>query len=492
MHSPARSCSLIKATINRNKGTMDESTVPFFTTVTTYLSYFIIIVLGHARDFVGRRLFPEEYEHLFPQKNRPPLFTASGSFYTRRLYGRIKDCWNRPITGTPGRMVTVLLRKNEGGELVLTGEKKECLNLSSYNYLGYAGKFNEQVIETLVEREITRSSPPMYSPKCSLLKALEDEVSAFLSKEATVIFPMGFATNACTIPYIVERGDLILSDSLNHASIFFGTRVSPCNVKIFKHNNVDELERLLIKNISQGQDITHRSLGRILVLVEGIYSMEGEVVNLKALVELKKKYKFYLFVDEAHSIGAMGKTGRGVCEYLGVDFREVDILMGTFTKSFGAAGGYISGSRALISRISLRSELISRGEQIPPGVIRQILESFRQTRTKEGVRNVRKLAESSRYFREKLKSLGFVVLGETESPVVPLLLYNPGKIAEFSRLCLIEGVAVVVVGYPATPVVSSRVRFCLSAAHTRQDLDRVINVVSNIGDLLGLKMHSSK
>lgn len=469
---------------------MEDAQGPFKTVVATYLSYFIIIVLGHARDFVGRRLFPHAYEHMFPHNGKPPLFSASSSFYTRRLYGRIKDCWNRPITGTPGRFVKVLLRvRNKSGDMVLTGEERLALNLSSYNYLGYAGEFNEEVIEVLKSHPAAYSSPSMFAPKCELVTRLEREVAEFLYKEDSIVFPMGFATNSCTIPYLVEKGDLIISDSLNHSSIFFGTRVSPSSVKIFKHNDMKELEALLVKSISQGQDITHRSLGKILVIVEGIYSMEGEAVNLKALMELKKRYKFYLFVDEAHSIGAMGRTGRGMCEHLGVDFGEADVLMGTFTKSFGAAGGYIAGSKKLIDKVRRRSELVSHGEQMPPGVVMQILAAFKRTRSPEGIATVKRLAENSVYFREKLKESGFVVLGERESPVVPLLLYNPGKIAEFSRLCLLENVAVVVVGYPATPVVSSRVRFCLSAAHTREDLDKVLGVVRNIGGILGLMMN---
>ncbi|KAI5180133.1 serine palmitoyltransferase [Nematocida sp. AWRm80] len=472
---------------------MSEVQVPFFTVVTAYFSYFIIIVLGHARDFVGRILFSQKYKHLFPSNGRPPLFTASGSFYTRRLYGRISDCWNRPITGTPGRNVEILLRnRNINDEMVLTGETKVCLNLGSYNYLGYAGKYNEEAKKAVAEYPIAYCAPSRFMPICPLVKRLENEMASFLEKEDAIVFPMGFATNACTIPYIVEKTDLIITDSLNHSSIFFGTRVSPAKVKIFPHNDMRALEKSLRYSIIQGQDRTHRPFGRILVIVEGIYSMEGECVKLKEIIALKKKYKFYLFIDEAHSIGAMGKTGKGVCEYLGIDFKDVDILMGTFTKSFGAAGGYIAANRNIISLIRKRSELINRGEQMAPVVAIQILACLERMRSKEGIQEIQILAKNSRYFREQLKKMGFIVLGEKDSPVVPLLLYNPGKIAEFSRMCLKENIAVVVVGYPATPVISSRVRFCLSIAHTMEDLNRALQVIDKIGDLLGLKMNRNK
>lgn len=468
---------------------MSDLYVPFFTIVTTYFSYFIVIVLGHARDFIGQMLFPNAYKHMFKSNGRPPLFTASGSFYTRRLYSRINDCWNRPIVGTPGRIVRVLIRaRTKEGDMSLTGESKDCLNLASYNYLGYAGKYNKEAKESLHNSPVAYCAPVKFLPVCPLVKELEKEIASFLYKEDAIVFPMGFATNACTIPYLVSKGDLIIADSLNHSSIFFGTRVSPCKVERFKHNDILMLENILRRAIIEGQDRTHRPIGRILVIVEGIYSMEGECVKLNEIIRLKKKYPFYLFIDEAHSIGAMGKTGRGVCEYLGVDFNEIDLLMGTFTKSFGASGGYIAANKKVINLLRNRSELINRGEQMPPVVAVQILQCLQRMQTKEGIAEIQELAKKSRYFRSSLSEMGFIVIGEKDSPVVPLMLYNPGKIAEFSRMCLKENIAVVVVGYPATPVISSRVRFCLSVAHTKDDLDRALCVISKIGDLLGLKM----
>ncbi|EHY64863.1 serine palmitoyltransferase [Nematocida ausubeli] len=184
----------------------------------------------------------------------------------------------------------------------------------------------------------------------------------------------------------------------------------------------------------------------------------------------------------------MGKTGRGVCEYLDVDFNEIDLLMGTFTKSFGAAGGYIAANQKIVNLLRKRSELVNRGEQMPPVVATQILECLKRMQTEEGVQEIQTLAKNSRYFRKALHRMGFIVIGEKDSPVVPLMLYNPGKIAEFSRMCLKENIAVVVVGYPATPVISSRVRFCLSVAHKKEDLDKALDVIDKIGDMLNLKM----
>lgn len=468
---------------------MNKLPAPFFTIVTTYLSYFIVTALGQARDFVGKRLFPQNYRHLFPSGGKPTLVTTNASFYTRRLYGRIQDAWNRPITGTPGRFVEVLLRvQKKDNVMVLTGESKKCLNLGSYNYLGYAGEYNQAAKDTLDAYPVSYCAPARFVPECPLVRQVETEIAKFLHKEDAIVFPMGFATNACTIPYLVEKGDLIIADSLNHSSIFFGTRVSPCQVDIFPHNNMKELERLLRQAIALGHEGTGHPYGRILVIVEGLYSMEGECVKLVELIALKRKYHFFLFIDEAHSIGSMGDTGRGVCEYFGVDFSEVDILMGTFTKSFGAAGGYITSSKEVVSLIRRKSELVQRGEQMPAVVAVQILACLKTMQTSSGIQAIQTLARKSSSFRRALQKMGFIVIGEPDSPVVPLLLYNPGKIAEFSRMCLAENIAVVVVGYPATPLISSRVRFCLSAAHTEEDLNHALEVINRIGDFLGLKM----
>lgn len=174
---------------------------------------------------------------------------------------------------------------------------------------------------------------------CQEHAELEASVASFLGKEDSIVLGMGFATNSMILPVLVGPGDLVISDALNHASIVNGVRGSGAKVKVFKHNNAGHLERVLRNSIADGQPRTHRPWKKVLVVVEGIYSMEGEMCNLAAIVEVKKKYKAYLYLDEAHSIGALGRTGRGVCEQLGVDTADIDIMMGTFTKSFGSCGG---------------------------------------------------------------------------------------------------------------------------------------------------------
>jgi serine palmitoyltransferase len=289
---------------------------------------------------------------------------------------------------------------------------------------------------------------------------VEDLIARFVGKESAMVFSMGFGTNATVFSSLVSKGCLIISDELNHASIRFGSRLSGAVIKMFKHNDMQDLERLLRVEIAQGQPRTHRPWKKILVVVEGLYSMEGTMCNLPALIELKKRYKFYLFVDEAHSIGALGPSGRGVCDYFNIPPEEVDVLMGTLTKSFGAAGGYVAGPRNWIAKLRLHNAGSVYEESMSPVVLQQIWTSLRcitgDEAGTEGEERLQRLAFNSRYLRLGLKRLGFIVYGHDDSPIIPLLLYNPAKMPAFSHEMLKRKIAVVIVGYPATPLVQSR------------------------------------
>ncbi|KAF2198460.1 serine palmitoyltransferase 2 [Delitschia confertaspora ATCC 74209] len=476
-----------------------EDEPPYYFLLTTYISYLILIAFGHVRDFFGKRFRKEHYSHLAERDGYAPLNSDFDNFYTRRLKMRINDCFSRPITGVPGRFITLLDRTSDDGNntFKLTGTTTETLNMSSYNYLGFAqsdGPCADAAEQAIKKQGITMASPRSDSGTSDLTLEVEDLIAKFVGKPAAMVFSMGFVTNATTFPTLVGKGCLLISDELNHASIRYGARLSGAVIEMFKHNDMNHLERLLREVISQGQPRTHRPWKKILVVVEGLYSMEGTMCNLPALIALKKKYKFNLFIDEAHSVGALGPQGRGVCDYFGIDPSEVDILMGTLTKSFGANGGYIAAEKSIIDKLRTQNAAMLFAESPSPPVLIQIASSLRiiigEIVPGQGEERLQRLAFNSRYLRLGLKRLGFIIYGHDDSPIIPLLLYNPAKMPAFSHEMLKRKISVVVVGYPATPLVSSRARFCVSAAHTKDDLDRMLAACDEVGDLLQLKFSS--
>ncbi|PWY77349.1 PLP-dependent transferase [Aspergillus heteromorphus CBS 117.55] len=473
---------------------MDEP--PYYYLLTTYISYLILIAFGHVRDFFGKRFREENYRHLKPQNGYGALNSDFDNFYVRRLKLRINDCFERPVTGVPGRYITLLDRATDdhNRHFYFTGTTTDTLNLSSYNYLGFAqseGPCADISEETLRKYGIVSPSTRAEVGTQDLHVEVEDLVAKFVGKEASMVFSMGFGTNANIFPAIVGKGCLIISDELNHASIRFGARLSGASIAMFKHNDMHDLEAKLREAISQGQPRTHRPWKNILIVVEGLYSMEGSMCNLPGLIMLKRRYKFHLFVDEAHSIGAVGPSGRGVCDYFGIDTNEVDILMGTLTKSFGANGGYIAADRAMIDKLRATNSGVFYGESPAPAVLAQIMSALRIINGElvpgQGEERLQRLAFNSRYLRLGLKRLGFIVYGHDDSPIIPILLFNPAKMPAFSHEMLKRKISVVVVGYPATPLVSSRARFCVSAAHTKEDLDRILTACDEIGNVLQLK-----
>ena len=470
---------------------------PYYYFLATYISYLLLIGLGHTRDFFSRNFKKNGINAAIRIKpGYAPLNDDFDNFYVRRLKMRLDDCFARPTTGVPGRFITLIDRTSDdfNNTYQFTGTFTQTLNVSSYNYLGFAqsdGPCAEAAEETVRKYGVTAGSSRAETGTNDLALEVEREIANFVGKPAAMVFSMGFVTNASSFPALVGKGCLILSDELNHASIRIGARVSGALIRSFKHNDMDDLEHHLRDAISQGQPRTHRPWKKILVAVEGLYSMEGTMVDLPNILRLKRKYKFFLFLDEAHSIGAIGRKGRGVCDYFKVDPAEVDILMGTFTKSFGANGGYVSADKHIIEKLKATNAATTYGESPSPGVLMQILCSLKiiagDIVPGQGEERLQRIAFNSRYLRLGLKRLGFIVYGHDDSPIIPVVLYSPGKMSSFSREMLKRKISVVIVGYPATPLISSRARFCVSSSHTKEDMDRLLIACDQVGDILQLK-----
>lgn len=396
------------------------------------------------------------------------------ALYFISSYSRIRSCFHRECVGLPG--ATISLREDDGSI-------SECVNLGSYNYLNFSQTTYK--IESI--KEAMQKYGISWCYKGSLATSalqvhLEQRLSEFLGTEACIVHSMGFDTNAMAIPCICqsvgEGSTVLICDSLNHASLVSGANLAKravgATVEVFTHNDFEELRMLLDKY--RGHDVV--------IIVEGLYSMDGDILELPKFLELREQYTFRLFVDEAHSIGCLGPTGRGVSDYYGMH-GTIDIQMGTFTKSFASVGGYIAGPATLINKI--RREVIHYNAcaLIPPYCAVQIQNALDEILgNRERLLQVRK---NSIMFRNGLKEIGYVVYGTYDSPVIPVLLYNPVKLKPVADELRRRGIAIVVVGYPAVPLVSSRIRFCISSGHTEEQLRRILCHMKQIAHLYCLR-----
>ena len=265
------------------------------------------------------------------------------------MYHRIQDVFNCPITGPPGANgIGLGAPAPTPTSFKQTGKTLDVINLGSYN-TGFVDDGKRRAGTACLKRSTTLVW--VLCPADVGLPyhvQLEDDAN-FLNKESCT--GSTGLRNERDHDGPMGKGSLIISDSLNHTSIVNGVRAAGSSVKVFKHDDPVHLEQVLRKAIVEGQPRKNRPWRKILVICEGVYSMEGEISHLKEIVDVCKKYKAYVYLDEAHSIGAMGATGRGITEHAGVDTADVDVMMGTFTKSFGGMGGYIAGSKDLIDHI---------------------------------------------------------------------------------------------------------------------------------------------
>jgi serine palmitoyltransferase len=287
---------------------------PYYILLTTYISFLILLCFGHMRDFFGKRFTKSYFTHLMPHnvcvffyhpqprsllhciQGYAPLNSDFDSFYTRRLKRRMDDCFSQPVTGVAGRTIVILDRHSTDNNhtQIYTGGKTRALNISSYNYLGFAqarGGCADAVEESIRRYSISTCGTRLEGGSSELHVTAEALVARFVGMEDALISSMGFATNSTFIPALAGKGSLVISDELNHASIRVGVRQSGAQVRMFKHNDMASFESLLREVVTQGQPKTHRPWKKILVIVEGLYSMEGTMVNLPRIVELKQKYK---------------------------------------------------------------------------------------------------------------------------------------------------------------------------------------------------------
>jgi glycine C-acetyltransferase len=369
---------------------------------------------------------------------------------------------------------------------VLEGEQKpvcvfdgrEVINLASNNYLGLATdkRLKKASIEAVRKLGVGAGAVRTIAGTMKMHMDLEAQIAKFKNVEACVVFQSGFTANAGTVSAVLGKEDLIISDELNHASIIDGARLSKATIKVFKHKDVKDCERILQEHAS--------FTGKKLIITDGVFSMDGDIAPLPELCALAETYGCIMMVDDAHSSGVLGRGGRGTVDHLGCHGR-VHIQVGTLSKAIGSMGGYVCGSRDLIDYLYLRARPFLFSTSHPPATAAACEAAFRLLDSPEGEKLVKKLWANTKFFKRELKKRGFQ-FKTSETPIVPIHVGDAAKAFEFSRKLFEAGVFAPAVGFPTVPEGKARLRAIVSAAHKREQLLKATEILAMVGKELGI------
>lgn len=349
---------------------------------------------------------------------------------------------------------------------------RELINFASYNYLGLSGhpEVNQAATEALERYGTSVSASRIVAGERPIHQQLEQALAKAYGVEDAVVYVSGHATNVSTLGYLFGAKDLIIHDEYTHNSAIVGAQLSGARRLSFPHNNLAALEQLL-------QEKRHQ-FERVVIVVEGLYSMDGDFPDLKRLVELKRQYRVFLMVDEAHSFGVLGKTGKGLRELSQVPAADVDIWMGTLSKALSGCGGFIAGESALVENLRHLSPGFLYSVGIPAPIAAAAIKSL-EIMEREPSR-VDRLHSISDYFIHKAKALKLNI-GESKGiAIIPIILGSSVKAAQISSALFDQGINVQPILYPAVPEKSARLRFFLSCEHTKEQVDKTLNTLTTL------------
>ena len=371
------------------------------------------------------------------------------------------------------------LRVLEGEQKpVCTFDGRVVINLASNNYLGLTTHkaLRKAAIEAVREYGAGAGAVRTIAGTMKLHMELEEQIARFKNVEACVVFQSGFTANAGTVAAVLGKEDLIVSDELNHASIIDGARLSKATIKVFRHKDVSDCERILQEHANWD--------GRKLIISDGVFSMDGDIAPLPKLCDLAEKYNCIMMVDDAHASGVLGRSGRGTVDHLNCHGR-VHIQVGTLSKAIGAMGGYVCGSRSLIDFLYLRARPFLFSTSHPPATVAACQAAFSLLDSSEGERLVKKLWANTKFFKRELKKHGFSFAG-SETPIIPIHVGDAVKAFEFSSKLFEAGVFAPAVGYPTVAEGKARLRAIVSAAHKREHLLKAADTLAEVGRSLGV------
>ncbi len=365
------------------------------------------------------------------------------------------------------------ITSKQGTEVEMAGHK--VLMFGSNAYTGLTG--DQRIIDA------AKKALDKYGSGCAgsrflngtldLHVQLEKELAEYIGKDETLCFSTGFFVNSGVLAVVVGRGDYIICDDRDHASIVDGRRLSFARQLHYKHNDMEDLENIL-------KGLPHEAVK--LIVVDGVFSMEGDLANLPKIVELKHKYNCSIMVDEAHGLGVFGKEGRGVCDHFGLT-DEVDLIMGTFSKSMASIGGFIAGDKDTINylRHTVRTYIFSASNT--PAATAAALEALHII--KKEPERIEKLWKVTNYALKRFREEGFEI-GETESPIIPLYVHDVDKTFQVTKLAFDNGVFINPVIPPACAPQDTLVRFALMATHTEEQVERGVQILKKVFQDLGI------
>jgi 8-amino-7-oxononanoate synthase len=414
-----------------------------------------------TKDEAGRSSFAEyDYSNFYYGAGDDPLnlLRPFNDWYHEALpYGYY--LYSEPLVSAP----TTQVRVRDGK----TGEVRDLLNLASYNYLGisYRDEVKQAAIEATRIYGLGASGSPILSGTMAIHEELAKELAEFKEKEAAILFPTGYSANVGFISSLMRAGDTIFLDQYSHASIVDGAILAKSKTVFFRHNQPLDLERK-IKNVK----------GKKLVVVEGVYSMDGDVCLLPEIVEVCKRHGARILIDEAHSTFLFGPNGRGVAEHFGLE-DEIDFHLGTFSKSLGGQGGFVCGSRDLINYVNAfgRSRFFSCN--LAPSLTAGLLAGLRIIEQEPELRA--KLWSNVAYLRRRFAEEG-IDIGKSTSQVMPVLVNNDAKVFAVAEKIQQRGLFLQPVTYPAVPKHKSRLRVSVSAAHSEPELETAVQAIGGV------------
>jgi len=349
-------------------------------------------------------------------------------------------------------------------------EGRTLINFSAYDYLGLNGHpaVTAAAKAAIDEHGTSVSASRIVAGDIGLHRELESALADHYSTAAALVFVSGHATNVSTIAAITEPGDLILHDEFAHNSIIVGARLSGATTVPFRHNNLASLRAQL-----ESERPHHRNA---LIVVEGLYSMDGDTPDLRGLIALKQRYGAWLMVDEAHAFGVLGATGQGIAEAAGVDPREVDIWMGTLSKALSACGGYVCGSEALIELLRFRAPGQVYSVGMSPPLAAAALAALKLAHAEP--HRVQRLQENGRHFLRQAHKLGLDTVTCEGFSVCPIMVGDIVRAGRMTDRMLKRGIYVLPIIYPAVPLKAARLRFFLTSAHTPEHIDEALRITA--------------